>query len=51
MNRVLISSVFVAGVLLGQPKPVEVKRIPPPAEGVPFSGEVPVWEADSNLGG
>ena len=41
MNRILISSVFVAGVLLGQRKPVEVKRIPPPAEGVPSPEKYP----------
>jgi P-type conjugative transfer protein TrbG len=41
MNRVLISSVVAAGVLLGQPKPVEVKRIPPPAEGVPSPEKYP----------
>jgi P-type conjugative transfer protein TrbG len=41
MNRVLISSVVVAGVMLGQPKPVEVKRIPPPAEGVPSPEKYP----------
>jgi len=41
MNRILISSVVAAGVLLGQPKPVEVKRIPPPAEGVPSPEKYP----------
>lgn len=41
MNRVLISSVVAAGVLLGQPKPIEVKRIPPPAEGVPSPEKYP----------
>jgi P-type conjugative transfer protein TrbG len=41
MNRVLISSVVAAGVLLGQPKPVEMKRIPPSAERVPSPEKYP----------
>ncbi len=41
MNGVLISSVVAAGVLFGQPKPVEVKRIPPPGEGVPSPEKYP----------
>ena len=55
MNRVLISSVVAAGVLLGQPKPIEVKRIPPPAEGVPspekypFGKLIQTLEADAAL--
>jgi P-type conjugative transfer protein TrbG len=55
MNRVLISSVVAAGMLLGQPKPVEVKRIPPPAEGIPspekypFGKLIQTLEADTPL--
>jgi len=41
MNRILISSVVAAGVLLGQAKPLELKRIPPPAEGVPSPEKYP----------
>jgi P-type conjugative transfer protein TrbG len=41
MKRVLISSLVAAGTLLGQPKPVDVKRIPPPAEGVPSPEKYP----------
>lgn len=41
MNRVLMGSVVAAGVLLGQPKPVEVKRVPPPVEGVPSPEKYP----------
>jgi P-type conjugative transfer protein TrbG len=55
MNRVLIISLVAAGVLLGQPKPVEVKRIPSPTEGVPspekypFGKLIQTLEADAPL--
>jgi type IV secretion system protein VirB9 len=49
MNRVLIATVCVAGALLGQPKPVEVKRVPPPAEGVPSPDKYPFGELIQTL--
>jgi len=35
MKTILINAAVFAGMLLGQPKPVEVKRMPPPAKQAP----------------
>lgn len=35
MKTILINAAVFAGTLLGQPKPVEVKRMPPPAKQAP----------------
>lgn len=41
MKRILLSSVVVAGVAMGQPKQSDGKRVAPPSEGVPSPEKYP----------
>lgn len=41
MKKMWIGAAALAGALFGQQSPVELKRIPPPAEGVPTPEKYP----------
>ena len=56
MKTILINAAVFAGMLLGQPKPVEVKRMPPsakqaPAESVPSPEKYPFDKLIQTLDG
>jgi P-type conjugative transfer protein TrbG len=49
MKKMWFGAVALAGVLFGQQSPVELKRIPPPAEGVPAPEKYPFGQLIQTL--